>query len=356
MGVSLLLAAGLWLLPTAAGANGPPDRGDGASRITSGDNASEYWDLLARFDSGHFVFGRFMITNEGPGEASAAAFGYVLFPDGRSARFDNAQRSGGWQLSADGRYIEISSSILDQRQPRRKFEYDSNKRGVKIHLWFQTDGALPHPEDARIPGYEIDLLDTAAPVEGTLWVKGMAKPIEVKGTLAATHTWMERSESEITARRIEFFSLGAEETSLYLSDLTTPDGAHVRWLVARRGPEVVYAGNDFSLEIEPPAARSDYPLPRGLRLRGPELEGTVGMGPVLVQDAPFEALPQPFRFLLSLKARPRRLWAESRFDLKVGSQRLSGSGVTSVTYTNPLPPELSGVSGPARQRLQDSRV
>ncbi len=341
------LALGLLLqlaLPAAAGANGPADRGDGASRLPSGGSASEYWDLSIRLDSGHRVFARFLITNEGPGDGSAAAFGHVVMPDGSTRRFDNAKRAGDWQLSADGLRLRIASSILDQTGSPRKFEYDSDRLGVKLHLWYETDGGLSHPEHPALRDYATDLLTPAAPVHGTLWLTGMAEPLRVKGTLAATHTWTRRSESEITARRIEFFSLDGD-ASLYVSELLTPGGERARWLVALRGAER-FASERFELEVGPPAKPSDYPVPLALRLSGPEIEGEIGLGPELVQDAPFEALPQPFRFLLSLKARPRRVWTLSPFEvrLKSGPGRaesiLRGSGVTSVTFTNPLPSEL----------------
>jgi hypothetical protein len=193
----------------------------------------------------------------------------------------------------------------------------------------------------------VDLLAGAAPVKGTLWVKGMGAPLDVTGTLAATHAWMERNESELAARRIEFFSLG-DGAWLYVSELLTPEGERVRWLVARRGDtELVLGGDRFELELEPPAQASDYPVPAALQLSGPEIEGTIRLGSELVNEAPFDAVPQPFRFLLSLKTRPRRVWTESRFQLKLKSgpdrseSTLRGSGVTAVTFANPLPPELS---------------
>ncbi len=71
---------------------------------------------------------------------------------------------------------------------------------------------------------------------------------------------------------------------------------------------------------------------------------------MLLEDDPFEALPGPFRFLLSLKASPRRVWAESPYELRLGAPDagaasvVEGSGITSVTFPNPLPRELSGTA------------
>ena len=335
------LALALALLALPATANGPEGRGDGASRLPPGDSASEYWDLSIHLDSGHRVFARFLITNEGPGDRSAAAFGHVVMPDGSTRRFDNAKRAGSWELSSDGLRLRIASSILDQRPPRPKFEYDSNRRGVKLHLWYQPDGALAHPESAALPDYASDLLAAAGPLQGTLWVEGMAEPLEVSGRLGATHTWTRRSESDLVARRIEFFSLDAD-TSLYLSDVLTPKGARLHWLVVERAGER-WTSDAFEVALEAADEASDYPVPAALRLSGAGIEGRIALGPELVQDAPFDALPQPFRFLLSLRARPRRVWLESAFELKLepGPGRpeavLRGSGVTAVTFTNPLP-------------------
>jgi len=63
----------------------------------------------------------------------------------------------------------------------------------------------------------------------------------------------------------------------------------------------------------------------------------------LLRHDPIEDLPQPYRFLVSLRSRPRRVWAESPFEVKfeAGSDRspseIRGTGTASVTFTNPLP-------------------
>ena len=88
-------------LPLAASPNGPPDRGDGAWRLPSGESASEYFDLLVRLDSGHRVFARFLVTNEGPGGGSAAAFGHVIRPDGTVLRGMDAFRRAAPEAQPD---------------------------------------------------------------------------------------------------------------------------------------------------------------------------------------------------------------------------------------------------------------
>jgi hypothetical protein len=218
---------------------------------------------------------------------------------------------------------------------------------VKLHLWFEPDGALPLPDRAGPDNYSVDLLDAAAPVRGTLWVKGMDAPIEVKGTLATTHTWMEQSESELALRRIEFFSLQAD-TSFYLLDVTTPKGKRTSWLVLRRGGRVIHSSDRFELKLtDPPSGASDYPVPAALSVKSPELEGEIRLREVMLSHNPLEALPYAFRILLSFKTRPRRIWADSAFEMrfKAGPERppttLVGSGITTVTFLNPVPAEMS---------------
>ena len=58
-----------------------------AARMSTAETASEYWDLSARFESGHSLVARFQITNEGPGQHTAVAIGHVVFPDGERSSF-----------------------------------------------------------------------------------------------------------------------------------------------------------------------------------------------------------------------------------------------------------------------------
>ncbi len=57
----------------------------------------------------------------------------------------------------------------------------------------------------------------------------------------------------------------------------------------------------------------------------------------------FEALPLPFRLWLSLRMRPHRVWTDSAFEVKIRSSpdtsplEIRGTGITSVTFLNPLP-------------------
>jgi hypothetical protein len=324
------------------------ERGDRLSRISDGDTASEYWDIVARFDQEYSLFARFMITNEGPGKRTAFASWYLTDPDGELVAFRNGRRKKRWTLSPNGDRIEIGSSIFDQSGPVHLLEYDSSKRDISVQFRFSPTGPIAWT-DAPVPGiYSIDLLDLGTPVTGTIQTPGMKEAVSVTGTIGVAHTWMEESEADIALRRIEFASEG-EGPSIYLSDLTTPSGQRHRWLIVERDGEVTFRATDFELELirDAESPKSDYPTPVALRIQGPGIEGKIDAGTTLVEVDPMEEIPQPFRFLLSLKTRPHRVWKPSSFQLSLKADPslpatvLHGAGVTTITFLNPLPPLLS---------------
>ncbi len=323
------------------------ERGTPNSRISSAGSASEYWDIVARFDSNHSLFARFLITNEGPGERTAVATWYLVDPDGMMVPFRNGRRESRWSLSPDGARVEIGSSVLDQRGAVHSLEYDSGKRGIRVHLRFAPGGAVASTDTGPGDQYAIDLLDIGTPVVGDLWLRGMGEPLAVNGSISVTHTWTDTGESDLALRRIEFSS-SEQGDGVYLSDLTEPTGDRHRWLVVKRGGEAVFRTSDFHIEIaRPPRWREGYPMPESLRISGAGIEGSIVAETPLVEVDPLEDIPQLFRILLSFKMRPRRLWALSSFDVKFRADpnlpaiSLHGSGVTTVTYLNPLPKTIS---------------
>lgn len=344
-----LLAASWAIEPMAVAARPPvPQAVASPARYSSADGASEYWDFTARFDSGHRLFARFLITNEGPGDHSAVALGHLVFPDGRVVLFKNGRKQGRWQLSEDRLRIRIGSSVLDLHGSTPRLEVDNNKRGIKIFLSFRPEGIVPDELAAAGPQQGFELLDCDAPVSGSVWVEGMAEPLEVQGLLAATHAWMDESESDLALRRIEFFALGGD-LSIYLSDLTEPSGGRSRRLVVERKGDAVLASNDFDLTLQGVSSgRDGYLVPEMLRFSSDAIEGEVRPGAVVVEHNPMEVLPQPFRFLLSFRSRPYRIWSDSPFEvtLRTGADgsplQFSGSGITNVTFLNPVP-EKPGV-------------
>ena len=124
--------------------------------------------------------------------------------------------------------------------------------------------------------------------------------------------------------------------------LSRRSARHVR---AGRGHDVLLRRLDhFKLELGPGGRDADYPLPSVMRLRGEGVEGEIQLSTELVRHDPFEALPRVFRLLLSLRIRPLRVWVNSPYEVRieVGPDRrvleLRGSGITSATYLNPVPP------------------
>jgi hypothetical protein len=344
------LAAALVALPLLAAA--PAPRGHPASRLADTDEASEYWDLVALFDSNHKLFARFMITNEGPGKKTGIAYGHFVEPDGTTRFFSNGRRQGRWRLGPRGLHLEIGSSVLDLTSRPYALRVHKKKKGIDIDLHFTPDGPAAWDAEENDGAPPVDLLAISAPIEGSVWFRGMPAPVELSGRVGLTHTWMDRSEPDIALRRIDFFSLRGEQV-LYLRDFEAPDGSRSRWLTIARAGGILYQSNEFKLSTSGrSSAQSDpeYPLPATLRFRSREVEGEIRLGVGLVHHDPMEDIPQPFRFLLSFKMRPHRVWTDSSFEvtLKSGSDpvKIRGSGVAAVTFLNPIPPTTSITSPP----------
>lgn len=343
------LPLAVFALAAIAFATGAAESSRGLSRITGGDSAQEYWDIIARFDSSYSLFTRFLITNEGPGDRTAVATWYLVAPDGTTVPFRNGRRESRWSLSPDGARIEIGSSVFDQRGDVHALEYDSNKRGIKVYLRFTPRGPLDRTETGAQREYAMDLLDVGTPVVGTIWLEGMPEPMEVAGTISVTHTWMDRSEADLALRRIEFSSEDQGGAAVYLSEILEPSGTRHRWLVVERDGEAVYRTESFRVEADPPESLvgDEYPVPGLLRIVGDGVDGKIDPERVLVQVNPLDDIPQPFRFLLSFKTRPRRVWTQASFEVTyrpapgLPATSLQGTGITTVTYLNPLPKTIS---------------
>jgi len=341
----------LWLsLLLAAATAQAEDRVDAAARMSTEASASEYWDLTALFDTGHRVVGRFLITNEGPGKHSAVAVGHVVLPDGQAVKFRNGRRRERWKLDPKRLRIDIGSSLLDLQGPVRTFEYDNEKRGLKIRLAIEAAETIRRAGAAGPGGYRVDLLDLSARAEGTLWTRGMDAPIALSGRAALTHTWMDESESGLALRRFDFVSLGEEDTLLFY-DLTTASGERLSWLAIEKAGRILYESGDLEVSLRgvlPQWREPHYPIPAALQLHNSEVDARIELGKILVQHEPLEDLPQPLRFLLSFRTRPWRVWTNSPFEVKVksGSDRsylqVRGTGIASVTYLNPLPSSMLG--------------
>lgn len=322
----------------------PPAAVDPAARLPSGDDAAEHWDLAAHFESGHRLYLRFLITNAGPGERSAAAFGHWIAPDGAVREFRNGRLSGRWQLSDDGREIRIGSSQLAFRDGERHFEVDNDKRGIKIRLDFGDDGSA-QPGPARPGGYRVDLLNLATPGAGSFWLEGMSEPRPLRGRVLLTHTWFPGPENRQVLRRIDVASLapGPPGPRLFLSRVEPPQGAAWHWVVVgnEAGVETV---SDVVLEPEERPGRSDYPIPSRIELRGKRLSGSIRLGRTRLEVDPLDALPALVRMVYSFGGRPRHLWVDSIAEVVLKSPsrdavlRFEGAGIATLFFVDVFPP------------------
>lgn len=325
------------------------ERGNPAARLLPGELAHERWDLTAGFDSGHFLFAEFLITNVGLGDRNAAVIGHVILPNGQSRRFRNGRRESRWQLSSDRLRMEVGSSLLDQRSPKHQLRV--RKKSTRVELDFYPHGPAVWSANFPPSGYALDLLDPAAQADGSVWVKGMDEPVTVHGTAAVTHSWANEAESDLVLRRLEFFLFPNEqsEMSLYLADLTTPHGARSSWLVAKNGQQVVHEAQNFHVRLDGNMKNvGSYHVPQQLYFESapshPHIKGRVQLDRVLLLYDPLDDIPQPFRFLVSLKLKPRRVWLLSPFEIIFQPDQasapitLTGTGVTKVSFLNPLPP------------------
>ncbi len=344
-------ALGLTLLAAAAPAGradaetGADWSREAAARLGAGDHAFEHWDLSTRFSSGHRIFVRFSISNEGPGSPAAYALGQIVFPDGEVVPFKNGKLEGGWELSAEGQRIEVSSSLLDLSVRPCRFEVDKNGKGIRIFLRFEPGDEPPRRWRSAPAGVSHALLALAGEAHGTLWVRERmgegAAPVPLEGRASLTHVWMEERESDRVVRRVESHLLSGGATAAYWVALQTVEGEARSWAVLR-GVEGSIETGAFSVEEvgARPGRDLRYPLPAALTLRG-ALEGGVELGPVLIDHDPLAVVPRPFRWLLAFRLRPRQIWVDSRLELRVspgaGPSVAEGPAETSWFYLNPSP-------------------
>ncbi len=339
--MAALLVAGLGAL--GAG----PQRGDPVSRISQGENASEYWDFVARFDSGEQLFARFMITNEWPGDAYAVAAGHFVRADGTVLPFRNGRMAGDWELGPGGRWIKVGGSRLDLTGPELRIDIDKKKRGIQIHLEMKPSPRVS--AGPELPDTSVDVLAVSAPIEGSVWSTGMPAPLSVRGRAGITHTWMDPRESERVRRRLDFFGRDGG-LAIYLGEALAPDGRSAAVLsVERDGKPILNVteitishGEGKAIELGP-----GYPVTKQITFTGKGISGVIHPKSMLVRHEPLQDLLLPFRFLLSSAAHPQRVWMDSRFEVRIeqspSSQSLQaqGAGIASVTFTNPLLPATS---------------
>ncbi len=331
-----------------------------------GDSASEFWDLAAIFESGHRLFARFSISNEGPGDDTAYVIGQIVFPDGEVVSWTNGRLEGRWEITRSGLRLEIGSSVLDLSSAPRRIEVDKGRKGIKVELDFASQDTAVATWDRAPPGYHLDLIAAGTPVVGTLWARGVvAEPVSVRGTLSATHSFMSEGEDRLLVSRVELHSIAATDpsavpgstlsdestgASLYLVDTLSPTGDRTSWLVLERDGRVVLEMDALTVTQSGhhPASSSRYPMPTSISIDGQGIVGSIELRARLVEHDPLEVAPRLFRWLLSFRMKTRQFWLDATWELREkgaaaespGRLLGRGRGAVSFYFLNPVPKAL----------------
>lgn len=299
--------------------------------LSEAGEAGEYWDVTAVFESGHRFFSRFLVTNLGPGEQTAVGVGHVVFRDGKVSTFKYGKRAGEWTLADDRRRIKIGKATLKLFDGPCQVKVKSQKRALGIFLDFHPE-QIGHWRIARDHEVAVAL---PVPVSGTVLVPPMQEPLSVRGWIAVTHVVQAVAEDRLVRRRVEVIARDGE-WSVYATEVRDAGGSSHRWLLEGRGgtvrerTDVEYA-EDFRLAD---AGRKNR-LPRSIRLRDSDQEYALTPRREWLRWDPLDIIPQPFRLVMSLRARPQLVWAEAR--LRRGGNPAEHDAVLVVTFVQETP-------------------
>jgi len=331
------------LIPTlqAPRADGPSPVVDPAARLPEGDSAQEYWDLVARLDSGHRFYARFLITNQGPGDHSAVATGDLVDPDGTAVPFQNGRRKGRWSLGADARSLRIGSSHIDLSGPAARVEIDNDKRGFEVVLNFEPDDSSAHVFDTD--DAHLDLLHLASAVEGHVQHAEMPEPLAVTGRATLTHGWTSRPEGDGVMARIDVTTLSPDRAA-FLAFWLSPGSRTRAWLGVRTADGRTQPTDVRQVRVDfPRGGEADYPLPTRLSVRGARQHATASLRGDPLRRNPLDALPMGIRMLYSFGAQPIRVWADATLRVEVESEGGTGSsswetfGIATLNFQDAFP-------------------
>ncbi len=330
-GLAIGTSAGL-----AAKADASVPRGDAAARLPGGALASESWEVVAQFESGHVLVATMALFNSGLGARNALAFGQLIEPDGTVHPFSRSERSGGWHLDPSGRRLDLRSVVLDQTQALRRFVVDKNELGIDVAV--ETFGEPAWSAEEATTGCALDVLEVAGPATGSFRIESRAA-VPLRGLAALTHRWMPGLEATCLRSGLELFAM-QDGLGLFLRETETPTGERRSWLVLQRDGVVVFQGAPTDSDITWRAGQPGYPEPVRLRFRAPGISGRVSFGDLLGRFEPLARLPSPLRLVMEQRTRPRLQWSESRVELKfdgVARPTILGAALARLAWTNPTP-------------------
>ncbi len=330
------------LMTTIAHADGPPPDVDLAAVLPRGDEAVEYWDLVGDFDSGHRLYARFLITNVGPGDRTALAFGHWVAPNGTVTPFKNGKREGNWTLGPDRQRLKIGSSVLSLAAGTRHFEVDHDKRGIKMFVDIEADGTALAAPAAR-PGAVLEVLNLGSAARGSYWLEGMGAPVPLSGRALLSHTVATGDEGASTGRRIDFAVLRGGHR-FFLSH-AEPRGGGKPYVFAAHAESgrAIVALPGTRVETTPKAGGdAEYPVPGRLLLLG-EVSGAIALGEIGLRVDPLDALPRLLKMVYPFRRSPRHAWANGVADLSLKSEggpaaaRIEGAGIATIVHLDSSP-------------------
>jgi hypothetical protein len=309
-------------------------RGDAAARLPAGALASESWDVVAHFESGHVLVATMALFNPGLGARNALAFGQLIEPDGTLHRFSRSERAGGWHLDPSGRRVDLRSIVLDQSRALRHFVVDKNELGIEVAI--ETLGAPAWPADEATSGCALDVLEVAGPATGSFRIEGR-EAVPLRGLAALTHRWTPGLEASCWRRGVELFAM-QDGLGLYLRETETPTGERRTWLVLQRAGVVLFQGAATDSDSTWRAGPSGYPDPLGLEFRAPGVSGRIAFGDSLGRFDPLARLPSALRLMMERRTRPRLQWSESRVELTFDGHSkpaILGDALARFAWSNP---------------------
>ena len=320
----------------AAAAAAVPSPGGPAVRLPEGEFASDAWDLVARFESGHLVFSQAVVTNLGWGDHKAAVVGLVVTPDEKVQVFRRSEDQGDWKLSRDGLRMDLRSIVFDRGQPMHRLDVGKDEFELGVEWKPSGEPVWPAALPQRCP-IEVQEIDSDA--SGSLWSLGMPGPTRLeRGHVALTHRWTADLEAACLVRRTELFVLESD-VGLYFTEIITVSGEIYRWVALRRDGRVTYQGAPQRAALRWKGDASGYPTLAAIELavNGVELRGEVGQ-PFYRFDL-LDRVAMPFRNVIAARTSPRLLLARASLALEQPGAEAPGralGAVVKVDYTNPM--------------------
>ncbi len=327
-----LLAA---LVALGAAAREVPSPGGPAVRLPEGEFASDAWDMVARFDSGHLVFSQAVVTNIGWGDHKAAVVGLVVTPDEKLQVFRRSEERRGWKLSRDGLKMDLRSIVFDRRGSMHRLDVGKDVFELRVE-WKPSQTPLwPSALPQHCP---IEIHEIASEAQGSLWSEGMPGPTQlVRGRVALTHRWTAELEASCLRRRTEIFLLEAD-VGIYFTEIETLTGSRHPFVAIERDGSVTYQGAPTRAALDWRRDASGYPALRSIDLTAAGVRLRAEAPEPFVSFDLLDRVAMPFRTVLATRTRPRLMLSRARFtlDLPGASGARRGNAIVKLDYANPL--------------------